>query len=371
MREWLQNNLSQEANELIRKILKGSRRSLIEKPIGQLQPDPNKPLFVLFVGNTFNSSHPNAMLTARLGYCNAFEHIGIPYLISDIRDADRVLELFPKAFSMIYSADLIGVEIKIIKILKRIPNAVWVPPWFNRSNQFFKAHRLNHRNWTFGDAVNQKVIELEPNFVFTATVPSGLSFFEKWTNLGLDVLSLPLACDTTIYKKNSNTNKYNGVKLAFVGGYWRSKGVQIDNYLRPWESLLTIYGSTPWPYTGYKGRLPFSDEPFLYRSAIGCPVINEPTVSLMKGQINERIFKVLGSGGCPVVDCVPAYRELFEESELNIPSSLEEFNHNINKILFDPDYNNTIREMGFKAVMEKHTYIKRAELYLDKLKIVK
>jgi spore maturation protein CgeB len=80
----------------------------------------------------------------------------------------------------------------------------------------------------------------------------------------------------------------------------------------------------------------------------------------MKGQINERVFKVLGAGGCPVVDAVPAYRELYAQDELLMAETPEHFHKLVRLLLSDKGMNELYRLRGRKATLERHTYIHRA-----------
>ena len=183
-------------------------------------------------------------------------------------------------------------------------------------------------------------------------------------------MSLPLACDTTRYNKSITPNScFAEVELAFVGGYWPSKGVQLDAYLRQLESKLTVYGYNEWPYANYGGQIAATEEPVLYASASICPVINEPTVSHLHGQINERVFKVLGSGGFPIVDNVPQYRALFNLDELVIAESPEDFRHKVEYFIDWPDERKNYMLAGRKAVFSRHTYGHRAKNFLDALNI--
>lgn len=352
-------------NEISR-FLQGIRRSKISEPVGELDPFSSKKTFVMVVGQTFDYRRPDAMFTNRIGYCNGFELIGIPYIIVDIRDLEKVLPSIPNPFCMVYAADLIGVSPTKTRILKNYPVGIWTQPWFKESDAFFEKHNMNPRIWDFEESLKKKVLDIEANFGFTATVTSGLNFFEEWDSHGLKTISLPLACDTKLYTHNwdHETQPSEDIQLAFVGGYWQSKGKQIDLYLKPWEKQLTVYGYSQWPYAGYNGLLPREQEPLLYRSAKVCPVVNEPTVALLKGQINERVFKVLGSGGCPVVDAVPAYRELYEEDELLVADSPEHFHALVQELLINSEMNYQYRKKGYIATMEKHTYKHRAQEFL-------
>ena len=98
----------------------------------------------------------------------------------------------------------------------------------------------------------------------------------------------------------------------------------------------------------------------LFRQARVCPTINEPTVRLLHGQINERVFKVLGSGGLSAVDAMPAYRELFRADELFVPRNLSEFHEFVDLVLRDEAERGRWLEAGRRAVMDRHRYEHRA-----------
>jgi spore maturation protein CgeB len=115
--------------------------------------------------------------------------------------------------------------------------------------------------------------------------------------------------------------------------------------------------------------LPRDAEASLYRQAKVCPVINEFTVELMRGQINERVFKVLGSMGCPVVDAVSTYRELYSEDELLVSKGSKDFVELVNLLLKDNEMNQSYREKGYQATLNRHTYEHRALDYLSYLNL--
>lgn len=331
-------------------------------------PGQGQHTFLMAVGPAFDQLRPDAMMACRMGYCHAFEQLGIPYRLVDVRDVAGIARQVPSPFVMYFAGDLAFLPKRDISFLRTLPSAVWVYPWFEGSQDFFISRNMNPEIWTLSDAVVRKVLALEPRFGFTATVPSGLHFFEGWKRHGLDVRAYPLACDTTVYRSDPvSIPDFDGIELAFVGGYWRSKGVQIDDYLRQFEDKLRVYGYSTWPYQGYSGLLPGELEASLYRQARVCPVVNEPTVALMKGQINERVFKVFGSGGCAVADAVPAYRELFSEDELLIANSPDHFGELVRMLLSDPALNCTYRERGLAATLARHTYIHRANDMLHDL----
>ncbi len=314
------------------------------------------------VGSSFDEGRPDAMMTCRLGYCHGFEQLGIPYLIVDVRELADVLERLPNPICMLFGGDVHLLGDSDIRRLRRNRCFVWLYPWFRDSGRFFALHSLNPEPWTLSSAVKSRILALEPEFGFTATAPSGLGFFEEWERSGVIVHSLPLACDTKVYRKNApDYPDFAKIKLSFVGGYWRSKARQIDLYLRHFEDVLVVYGYSRWPYVGYRGMVSREREPALYRQARVSPTINEPTVALLKGQINERAFKVMGSFGCTVVDAVPAYRELYSEDELLVAESPEHFRDLVMELLHDEPRNQHYRMRGYAATMQRHTYQHRAK----------
>jgi hypothetical protein len=324
--------------------------------------------FVMLVGYTFNSNIKNAMYTARMGYCHGFADIGISYVVIDIKKSIAELEKIKNPIIFIFAHDLLSVSLDIIKNLKKYKLAIWVPPLFDNQNSFFLKHDFDPKVWSISKSIINKIIEMSPSFLFTATCSSGLSFFSSWEKMGFRVVSLPLACDTRIY--NINNLDYTRIenKLTFVGSYWKSKGVQIDAYLKQYEDMLFVYGQSKWPYKNYGGIIDFPTEAKLYNTSIISPVINEPSVNLLNGQINERVFKVLGCSGFPVVDNVIAYKELFDGDVLYIPNSVKEFHEHLIYSLNNLDYNLKVRNLGYNIVMQKHTYSIRANMFLSYLK---
>jgi len=351
---------------------RGRRCAVITQPAGRLDPTAGPATFLVVVGPGFNQHVPNAFMTCRMGYCQAFEQLGIPYLIVDINDLRETLDRVPNPFCMLlgYEYNHPGMDRATRCRLRQVPHCVWVNPWFKDSDRFFALHHLEASVWDWSARHRHRIFATEPRFVFTATVPRGLCFFDQWRQHGLHLVSLPLACDTSLYRPETPPRpEFENIQLAFVGGYWESKGRQIDEYLRPFENELTIYGYSRWPYRGYRGRLPRQAEPALYRQTALCPTINEPTVRLLHGQINERVFKILGSGGATVVDAVPAYRELFDPDELPVPQDAAEFAHLVRHLLHDIDERHRWAMRGRHAVLQRHTYHHRARQMLEQLRL--
>ncbi|MDA7926720.1 glycosyltransferase [Verrucomicrobiales bacterium] len=345
-------------------------RAWISNPSGSIKPGDAKTTFLMAVGPAFDQRRPDAMAVCRMGYCRAFEEIGIPYVLVDVREIAETARNVPSPFVMYFAGDVTFLPQKDIPYLSTLPSSVWVYPWFEESEKFFNNNGLNPEIWTLSKDVVNKVLGLKPRIGFTATVPSGLNFFNRWEQNGVPIHSLPLACDTALYRPSGDqVPEFDGIELAFVGGYWQSKGVQLDEYLRQFEDQLKVFGYSKWPYRGYSGKLDADLEPALYRQAKVCPVINEPTVKLMKGQINERVFKAFGSGGCAISDDVPAYRELYREEELLVSRDPAHFSKLVRELMNDQDMNQEYRKRGLAATLSRHTYGHRVKELLGAMEL--
>ena len=64
-------------------------RAHITQATGRLDPRSGSATFVVVVGPGFDQQVPNAIVQILLGYCRAFETLGIPYLIVDIADVEE------------------------------------------------------------------------------------------------------------------------------------------------------------------------------------------------------------------------------------------------------------------------------------------
>jgi hypothetical protein len=303
-----------------------------------------------------------------MGWAHGFEEIGIPYVFLSVSEIGRLADLpNPVIWTTGYE---IGELSKIQKQqLSKFKKAVAVNPWFKNEKEYYQKNNYPAANWS--DQLRKEIVKSEPDFVFTIAPESSFQFFKGWLDYGMRLVSLPMACDTKIYsEKPKEIDQYDGVKMAFVGGYWEYKARSFDRYLKPFQEHLHVYGYSPWPYANYKGQIGIYEEASLYHQASLCPVINEPHVSTMGIDVNERVFKVLGSGGLAITDVTPAYREHFANNELLIPRSIEEYQEMVRSIIKDGEMIcMQYRKAGQTAVLKKHTYAIRANKFLHQMGI--
>jgi len=246
-----------------------------------------------------------------------------------------------------------------LKALKKYQHVVWVGERFRNAERYFES--LNFPDFSYSEGLVKKILSSNPTAVFTISPESRFEFYEGWALAGAKIVSLPLACDETLYRTSTNScPEFANIEVAFVGGYWGYKALQFDKYLKPWEKQLTVYGYSTWPYSGYQGQISENKEPLLYNGARVCPVINEPHVNALGININERVFKILGSGGLAAVDTTRAYRDWFTPEELVIPDTERDFHAFVSDALSDPEKYQDLRERGAQAVRERHAYRHRA-----------
>lgn len=344
-----------------------NKKPLITQPYKK-KPKSGEITFVMIVGSAFNQNKPNAETTCRIGLCNGFEKIGVPYVIISIFELSKVLDKIKNPVCWISGSDYKMLTSKNAKALKKHKHAVWVSHWFKGSKSFYEANRLPNLSWS--QKYCKKILSTNPDFVFTPGTKSMLRFYEEWVNHGAKLVSLPLACDTQVYYKDApQVREFNNIKMAFVGGYWAEKAKQFDKYLRPFEDQLSVFGYCAWPYKNYRGQLSRELEASLYKQALLSPAINEPQAEIMGGDICERVFKVLGSGGLAITDCVPAHYDIFEKNQLIVPKDLDDFKKKVKQILDNPRRFNKYRLAGHKAIIESHTYAHRAKTILKEAKI--
>lgn len=323
-------------------------------------------VLVIICGPHFNQSVPNAITKHRSGLASGFQETGIPCRFVSFLELHKIQEL-DDPILFIQELDFEFLSRKQINELRRYKKFVWVDPWLDDIRQFVGQYEFV--GTSLSNKTKEKVLRSEPSFVFTIAPEIGLEFYIGWERRGARLVSLPLACDTQLYDQNEGPKKFQDVQIAFVGGYWPYKAKSFDLYLKPYEKMLTVYGYWNWPYAGYGGRLSEEDEPLLYRDAVLSPAINEPHVPVMGIDLNERVFKVLGSGGLCITDVTPAYSCLFSSDELLVPQDLNEYHDMVHTALRDPVRLNKYRKSGRKAVMERHTYKHRTSQVLRLLGI--
>lgn len=325
---------------------------------GRVPQDEADVTFVVICGGEFEQAKPNAATTSRMGWCHGFEELGIPFVLISVFELAMELPKIKNPICWIAGSDYVYLDGRNLKCLRKCRHAVLVSTHFDGDDRYFQER--GYPRQSYHKRLRRKILSSEPKFLFTMSSASKFEFYEGWWREGARVESLPLACDSYLYSRPLESCEFGLVELAFVGGYWSYKARQFDTFLRPLSDRLTVYGYSPWPYGRFGGLLSEEMEAPLYRKAKACPVINEPHVSELGIDINERVFKVLGSGGLGITDVTPAYLDWFSPNELLVPASEDEYFQMIQHALASPEAFGDVRNMGRQAVLGRHTYRHRA-----------
>jgi hypothetical protein len=274
-----------------------------------------------------------------------------------VQDIKKIIPGLRKPFICLSAYDYLYLNRSDRKVISSHPHFIWVNPWFRDLESVYARYNLpDPRLPRF---VVRKILNSGANFVWAPVPPSCLKFYEEWQKNGQRVESILQACDTTRYYPEYEDKRYSDTIMAFVGGFWAYKNIQFEKYLKPYENILTVFGYNSWPYKRYKGLMPEEDERILYQNARVSPCISEPHAEVT-GDIVERVYKVMGSGGLAVTDATPHYHEVFAKNELLIPNNISEYHEMVQYALNDTDLNRQYRDRGFKAILNGHTYRHRA-----------
>ncbi|MFX0134400.1 MAG: glycosyltransferase [Candidatus Hodarchaeota archaeon] len=327
-----------------------------------------KLIFVFIVSWYFNQKIPRAGTKIINGYINALDKMDIPYIIIDTTSIDIILKKIPNPLCFISGSDYRFLTKENLKTLRNYKHFVWVNHWFKNSSDFYKKYNLPNLSWS--NSYCEKILSAKPNFLFTPGTKSTFQYYEKWEDNGQKLISLPLACDTSLYHPNVPLRKkFEKMKIVFAGNYLSYKARQFNKYLKPFEKEIYVFGYNKWPYIHYGGKLPDDLEPSLYKQALLCPAINEPHAEIIGGDICERVFKIMGCEGLPITDCIPAHYDIFSKNEIIVPRDLNDYKEKVRKILGDNKLFEKYRIAGYKAILERHTYVHRVKTILKNLEI--
>src|SRR5512136_1321520 len=189
--------LWRQPRKLLRKLKYSLKRPVIIQEHGHLLPGAAATTFVVIVGPFFNQTIPNAGTTARMGWCRGFEQLGIPYLLVSAFDLALRLPDIPNPVCWVSGADYEYLDRANFSALKKQRHAVWISTWFDGDARFYRQNNLENNSWP--EALNQKILASEPSLVFTISPERSFEYYQGWIRHGVRLISLPLACDTTLY----------------------------------------------------------------------------------------------------------------------------------------------------------------------------
>lgn len=164
--------------------------------------------------------------------------------------------------------------------------------------------------------------------------------------------------------------------VAFVGGNWSYKGLNINPYLgpllhpdHPAKLHVRVFGNQTWSHHNYLGLLAEGEAKHVFRSAKTCPSIGEPH-SLIFSDIVERTYKVVAAGGLCVVGPEVGIEEEFGPGVIPCGKTPQEYQDLIVGYCRSAEVNRRILvSHQQQAIIAKHTYHDRITQLADILNL--
>lgn len=182
----------------------------------------------------------------------------------------------------------------------------------------------------------------------------------NWIKNGLKVVSVMNAGDTFQYWKGEFDENLQS-DIAFVGGYWEYKSINLHKYLFPLLNTklnIKIFGNKIWPVHQYLGEIETKKVKHIFASAKVCPNISESHSTDLGFDLVERPYKVLLAGSCCVSDYVESIKNVFDDT---VPTGKtpEEFRELVEYYVNNEKERQDLIDRGRDKVLSKHTYFHR------------
>ena len=308
----------------------------------------------------------------RLAWLNAFRGCGIDAHLWDCKKVSA-FDIFDSFEPDIFLGQSYNLDEALIKCIYERPHlkvGLRAGDWGDHESQIDKRQF----NILFASEKEKNLLKKlkdetgKPNFVHIHYLQKDVDVTHAhYKSIGIEPKSLIMCADITVYG-NSQFDPRFDCDIGFVGGYWPHKGIVINNYLFPMLSDINkykvkIFGNQPWPVNQYCGVIRDDDVKNLFRSAKVCPNLSEPHAHAFGIDINERIFKILYSGGFCVSDYCEAYN-IFGDGVV-LARTPEEFRYKIDHYINNPEERKAIAAKGRQIVIDSHTNFHRVASILE------
>jgi hypothetical protein len=313
-----------------------------------------------------SSDGTHAHFFQRLAWLNAFRSCGIDAQLWDCKKISA-FDIFDKFEPDIFLGQSYNLDEALVKCIYERPHlkvGLRAGDWGDHESEIDKTKF----NILFASEKEKKLLKKlkdetgKPDFVHIHYLQDDVDkTHAHYKTIGIEPKSLIMCADINVYGGSSFDPKFE-CDIGFVGGYWPHKGTVINNYLFPMlgdinKYKIKIFGNQPWPVNQYCGMIQDKDVKNLFRSAKVCPNLSEPHAHVFGVDINERIFKILYSGGFCVSDYCEAYN-LFGDGII-LTKTAEEFREKIDYYINHPEEAKQIANKGRKVVIESHTNFHR------------
>lgn len=210
------------------------------------------------------------------------------------------------------------------------------------------------------------------NFYHINRYPGTMEYWKS--KLGIDLVEGLPAADIFNYKPVAPRPELQ-CDIAFVGGYWPYKGINLQKYIFPLcypigKYNVKIFGNQPWPLPQYLGNANTDTVEALFSSATICPNISEPHANEFGFEVNERVFKLAANKAFCINDPIASLNEdIFLDNELVIAQDPTHFQDLVSLFIKNPGLRQKHIDACYRNVMDNHTYINRMVNLLNVLKL--
>lgn len=336
-----------------------------------------------------SNDSPFAHSFERVGLGRAFGYSGYQVCLWDIH-SKSAFDIFNEFQPDIFIGQAYNLTRSLIKCLLLRPNlrvclkaGDWGPFYNNWSEQDHAKYPILMASAEEKENVLLLHSKGQLDFLFIHYHPDYIANTHgHWIKEGIKVISLMNAADVFDYTNGQYKDEL-ACDIGFVGGRWGYKARTLDRYILPLcnpesKYSIKIFGNQPWNVPQYCGNLPTQLVKHLFSSATICPSISEPHSQDFGFDIIERPFKLLSNKAFVISDYVDGLRKLYNEDELVMVKSPEEFQQKINYFINNPSERHKYIKNGYEKTIARGTYFDRAAsvlhtlgLPLDKLQIGK
>lgn len=302
----------------------------------------------------------------RSAWVNAFNACGINALLWDCKKVPA-FDIFDAYEPDVFLGQAYNLDAALVKCIYERPHlkvGLRAGDWGDQESSVDKS-KYNILYCSSAEKQLLKKLKDEtdkPDFVYIHYNEESLNITHNhFRSIGIEPKSVMMSADTIIYS-NAQYDAKLDCDIAFVGGYWPYKGLVINRYLFPLmqdvrKYNIKIFGNQIWPANQYCGMIDDKEVKNLFVSAKICPNLSEPHAQQFGIDVNERIFKILFSGGFCISDYVDSYK-LFGDG-IVMAKSPEEFHQQIEYYLNHPSERNKIASIGKSIVKRHHTSFDR------------
>lgn len=319
-----------------------------------------------------DSQQSNAMYFIRLALARAISTLNNNVILWDINKQSAF-----DAFDT-YNPDIIflqsyNLNSSVLKCIKERPNLMVVmrvsdwSPWRDKLDPKYPVLKAGEKEIKLMEELQKlpnKLVCHIHHFEEYLEMTHG-----NWIKNGYKIISVPNCADIFDYL-NGQYNSQFASDIAWIGAYWKYKGINLDKFIKPLCSPKEYYNikifGHGWNIPQSFGFLPQGMEKHILKSAKITPAVHESHSTDFGYDLLTREFNLLCNKCFVVSDYVEGLVKIFPDSIIHCKTP-KEFKDQIDYYLDKPEERERIANEGFKEVIEKHTAFDRIRVIWESL----